>query len=118
MKTLTSLDGCRIDGKTESSERQKLVDRFNEPDNKRVKCTLISTRAGSLGINLYAANRVIIVDGSWNPTYDLQAIFRAWRYFLDYGIKICQYSITNGGLLYVDLLVAGMAKRSPYLRTD
>jgi transcriptional regulator ATRX len=73
-------DWYRIDGKTESSERQKLVDRFNEPDNKRVKCTLISTRAGSLGINLYAANRVIIVDGSWNPTYDLQAIFRAWRY--------------------------------------
>ncbi|KAF8116177.1 hypothetical protein N665_0020s0036 [Sinapis alba] len=73
-------DWYRIDGKTESSERQKLVDRFNEPENKRVKCTLISTRAGSLGINLYAANRVIIVDGSWNPTYDLQAIFRAWRY--------------------------------------
>ncbi|XWS57776.1 hypothetical protein CRYUN_Cryun09bG0202200 [Craigia yunnanensis] len=73
-------DWYRLDGRTESSERQKLVERFNEPMNKRVKCTLISTRAGSLGINLYAANRVIIVDGSWNPTYDLQAIYRAWRY--------------------------------------
>ncbi|GMI65154.1 hypothetical protein like AT1G08600 [Hibiscus trionum] len=73
-------DWYRLDGKTESSERQKLVERFNEPTNKRVKCTLISTRAGSLGINLYAANRVVIVDGSWNPTYDLQAIYRAWRY--------------------------------------
>ncbi|XP_031283826.1 protein CHROMATIN REMODELING 20 isoform X1 [Pistacia vera] len=73
-------DWYRLDGRTESSERQKLVERFNEPFNKRVKCTLISTRAGSLGINLHAANRVIIVDGSWNPTYDLQAIFRAWRY--------------------------------------
>ncbi|PPD67158.1 hypothetical protein GOBAR_DD35963 [Gossypium barbadense] len=73
-------DWYRLDGRTESSERQKLVEKFNEPMNKRVKCTLISTRAGSLGINLYAANRVIIVDGSWNPTYDLQAIYRAWRY--------------------------------------
>ncbi|KAK1581796.1 hypothetical protein Q3G72_009099 [Acer saccharum] len=73
-------DWYRLDGRTESSERQKLVERFNEPLNKRVKCTLISTRAGSLGINLYAANRVIIVDGSWNPTFDLQAIYRAWRY--------------------------------------
>ncbi|KAL1542519.1 DNA helicase [Salvia divinorum] len=73
-------DWYRLDGKTESSERQKLVDRFNEARNERVKCVLISTRAGSLGINLYAANRVIIIDGSWNPTYDLQAIYRAWRY--------------------------------------
>jgi hypothetical protein len=70
----------RLDGRTESSERQRLVERFNDPKNKRVKCTLISTRAGSLGINLYAANRVVIVDGSWNPTYDLQAIYRAWRW--------------------------------------
>ncbi|KAM5561744.1 protein CHROMATIN REMODELING 20 [Rosa sericea] len=73
-------DWFRLDGRTESSERQKLVERFNDPVNKRVKCTLISTKAGSLGINLHAANRVIIVDGSWNPTYDLQAIYRAWRY--------------------------------------
>ncbi|GAV83009.1 SNF2_N domain-containing protein/Helicase_C domain-containing protein [Cephalotus follicularis] len=73
-------DWYRLDGRTQSSDRQKLVERFNEPLNRRVKCTLISTRAGSLGINLHAANRVIIVDGSWNPTYDLQAIFRAWRY--------------------------------------
>ncbi|CAL0316620.1 unnamed protein product [Lupinus luteus] len=73
-------DWYRLDGRTESSERQKLVERFNEPSNRRVKCTLISTRAGSLGINLHAANRVVIVDGSWNPTYDLQAIYRAWRY--------------------------------------
>ncbi|KAJ8441166.1 hypothetical protein Cgig2_024895 [Carnegiea gigantea] len=73
-------DWYRIDGKTEGSERQRLVDAFNNPQNRRVKCTLISTRAGALGINLFAANRVIIVDGSWNPTYDLQAIYRAWRY--------------------------------------
>ncbi|XP_021684987.2 protein CHROMATIN REMODELING 20 isoform X2 [Hevea brasiliensis] len=73
-------DWYRLDGRTESSERQRLVEKFNDPENKRVKCTLISTRAGSLGINLHAANRVVIVDGSWNPTYDLQAIYRAWRY--------------------------------------
>ncbi|CAA7390656.1 unnamed protein product [Spirodela intermedia] len=73
-------DWYRLDGRTDGSERQRLVEKFNDPMNKRVKCTLISTRAGSLGINLHAANRVVIVDGSWNPTNDLQAIYRVWRY--------------------------------------
>lgn len=76
-------DWYRLDGRSAGSERQKIVERFNDPGNRRIKCVIISTRAGSLGINLQAANRVIIVDGSWNPTHDLQAIFRVWRFGQD-----------------------------------
>mgnify|MGYP000481468742 CR=1 FL=1 len=39
----------------------------------------MSTRAGGLGLNLTAADIVIIFDNDWNPQNDVQAEARAHR---------------------------------------
>jgi hypothetical protein len=66
----------RIDGST--ADRQVLIDKFNK--KARPRLMLLGTKAANMGINLYSANRIIIFDISWNPSNDLQAIYRGYRY--------------------------------------
>ena len=39
----------------------------------------MSTRAGGLGVNLWSADTVILMDSDWNPQVDLQAMARVHR---------------------------------------
>lgn len=72
-------DYFRIDGKVEIIERHDVIAKFNNPENHRARLMLISIRAGGIGINLVGANRAILIDCSWNPAIDSQAIFRVFR---------------------------------------
>ncbi|GMH79941.1 hypothetical protein TL16_g08330, partial [Triparma laevis f. inornata] len=67
----------RLDGSTDIKERQDMIDEFNEDES--ISVFLLSTRAGGMGINLTAADTVIIHDLDFNPTVDLQAEDRCHR---------------------------------------
>lgn len=71
--------GClRLDGTMNVNKRQKLVDKFNDPDGPEF-VFLLSSKAGGCGINLIGANRLVLFDPDWNPAADQQALARVWR---------------------------------------
>jgi DNA repair and recombination RAD54-like protein len=68
----------RLDGTMAVAKRQKLVDKFNDP-NSDAFIFLLSSKAGGCGLNLIGANRLVLFDPDWNPAADQQALARVWR---------------------------------------
>lgn len=75
--TNTSYTVSYLDGSLSYEQRQDVVDTFNSDPTQFV--FLISTKAGGVGLNITSANKVVIMDPHWNPSYDLQAQDRAYR---------------------------------------
>ncbi|MFW5805544.1 MAG: SNF2-related protein [Bacteroidales bacterium] len=61
----------------ETSNREKEVDAFQ--NNSDVPVFLIQIKAGGFGLNLTAADYVMILDPWWNPAVENQAVNRAHR---------------------------------------
>ncbi len=53
---------------------QELVSRFQTTAS--IPLFLLTSQVGGLGLTLTAADRVIVVDPSWNPATDNQAVDR------------------------------------------
>ena len=68
----------RLDGNVRGEQRQQAIDRFCAKDSSTF-LFLLGTRAGGVGINLVAADTVIIYDPDWNPQNDVQAQARCHR---------------------------------------
>ncbi|GMR53353.1 hypothetical protein PMAYCL1PPCAC_23548, partial [Pristionchus mayeri] len=84
----------RIDGNVRGDVRQAAIDRYSKPGSDRF-VFLLCTRAGGLGINLTAADTVIIFDSDWNPQNDLQAQARCHRIGQTKMVKIYRLVTTN-----------------------
>ncbi|KHN17394.1 DNA excision repair protein ERCC-6-like [Glycine soja] len=70
-------DFLRIDGTTKASDRLKIVNDFQEGFGAPI--FLLTSQVGGLGLTLTRADRVIVVDPSWNPSTDNQSVDRAYR---------------------------------------
>lgn len=67
----------RYDGSMTPAQRNDAVIAFT--DNPHTTVMLVSLKAGNSGLNLVAANHVVIFDPFWNPYIEEQAIDRAHR---------------------------------------
>ncbi|MDI9470898.1 MAG: DEAD/DEAH box helicase [Bacillota bacterium] len=67
---------ARLDGRTR--DRQRQIDSFQTDPG--IPVFLISLRAGGVGLNLTAAEAVILYDPWWNPAVEEQAADRAHRF--------------------------------------
>lgn len=104
---LRSWPCCRIDGAMAQSDRQDQIKAFNT--TKSHKIFLLSTRAGGQGINLTAADTVILFDSDWNPQQDLQAQDRAHR--IGQKKPVIVYRLATKGTVEQTLLEKADSKR-------
>jgi len=74
---MPSLRYVRLDGRVDPKDRTAVVDRFTNDES--IRCMLLTTKVGGLGLNLQAADVVIFLESDWNPHVDLQAMDRAHR---------------------------------------
>ncbi|XP_064404540.1 SWI/SNF-related matrix-associated actin-dependent regulator of chromatin subfamily A containing DEAD/H box 1-like [Halichondria panicea] len=96
----------RLDGQTPVTERQGLIDQFNEQES--IFVFLLSTRAGGLGINLTSANVVIIHDIDFNPYNDKQAEDRCHRVGQTRDVTVLR--LVGGGTVEEDILQCAQSK--------
>ena len=98
--TLRGWSACRLDGSVKDEDRKEQIDKFK---NLEADIFFLSTRAGGQGINLVAADTVIIFDSDWNPQQDLQAQDRVHR--IGQKKSVIVYRLATKDTVETDLLL-------------
>ncbi|XP_029961878.1 lymphoid-specific helicase isoform X2 [Salarias fasciatus] len=104
---LRSFQYSRLDGSMSYTDRDHNMTRFSS--DPEVFLFLLSTRAGGLGINLTAADTVIIFDSDWNPQADLQAQDRCHR--IGQTRPVVVYRLVTANTIDQKILERASAKR-------
>jgi SNF2 family DNA or RNA helicase len=83
-----------LDGSTTARARSRMVERFTSGEDPAF---FISLKAGGTGLNLTAADYVILLDPWWNPAAEEQAIDRAHRIGQDKPVVV--YRLISAGTI-------------------
>ncbi|GAA96374.1 uncharacterized protein L969DRAFT_91492 [Mixia osmundae IAM 14324] len=83
----------RLDGSMNRDQRSRSMEAFRlEPD---CEVLLVSLRAGGVGLNLTAAQRVYLLEPFWNPAVENQAVDRIYRLGQTRPVKISRFIIKD-----------------------
>ncbi|KAG7263430.1 hypothetical protein CRUP_015530, partial [Coryphaenoides rupestris] len=105
---LRDIEYSRLDGSMSYADRDENMTKF--ADDPEVFVFLLSTRAGGLGINLTAADTVIIFDSDWvEPQADLQAQDRCHR--IGQTKPVVVYRLVTANTIDQKILERASAKR-------
>ena len=84
----------RLDGKMSNQQRAAALTTF--ANNPSVSVFLISLKAGGVGLNLTAANRVYLMDIWWNPAAEDQAVDRVHRLGQSKAVDVVRMIVRGG----------------------
>ncbi|RMD43595.1 hypothetical protein DV735_g1505, partial [Chaetothyriales sp. CBS 134920] len=104
--------------------RSRAIETFSSDDN--CKALLAGMKCGGVGLNLTAANKVIIIDLWWNIAAETQAFCRVFRIGQERPCEVVRFAIKD--TIDTDILgmqerksqeiESGMAKDDPYAGLD
>ncbi|KAK5662085.1 hypothetical protein OQA88_10199 [Cercophora sp. LCS_1] len=90
LRAQSGLKSVRYDGKMPNDAREAALKALRTDPHTRI--LLCSLKCGSLGLNLTAATRVVIIEPFWNPFIEEQAIDRVHR--LTQTVDVVVYKLT------------------------
>lgn len=98
----------RYDGSMRNDHREASLERLR--NNSKTRILLCSLKCGSLGLNLTAASRVVILEPFWNPFVEEQAIDRVHR--LNQTLDVIVYKLTVANTVEARILELQEKKRA------
>jgi len=106
---------ARVDGLrcTDPADRQHIFRRFNRMPSS-LKCLLMTTQVGGVGVTLTGANWLVILEPGWNPAVDAQASDRVHRIGQTREVTVLRLVVSNSveEVMYRRQLFKGIVKEA------